>query len=370
MPTIFTGKIRKPDIKVPIGTIIDGKVYFTDDYFKNYELPRYKNTRTGETSLNGLLSNANISESGTTVTLIVGSTLTIAGTINVTGTFKLGGATVTSSAAEINFNDGSVAGTVVASKTVVVDSNKDISAFRNVIGVNYDAGSSGVAGSYDVFPTTAAKGKLSVVATDNTNNDTITITNAAQAGARTYTIPDAGASAFFVMSTGTQTLTADATDYQQFVGIASIVAVTVGTWTITRIAQGNFAYRKTVANDTSIIGIDITPEIRTGASKGFKLDSFDVIYSIATADLDAHTVTLDKVNYANNTAVTVTNIGLTGSLAVAQQANPYATAITVSSPAFNNTADSKYVIELTVDASLLTAYDYYGIVLKFTRNVL
>jgi len=39
---------------------------------------------------------------------------------------------VTSTATELNFVDGSTAGTVVASKAVVVDSNKDVSGFRNL----------------------------------------------------------------------------------------------------------------------------------------------------------------------------------------------------------------------------------------------
>jgi hypothetical protein len=106
---------------------------------------------------------------------------------------------VTASAAEVNVLGGVTAGTVLASGGVVVDSNKDISAFRNVTGVNYDAGASGTAGTVDIFPTTAAKGKNAFTATDNTGNTTNTITNAAQAGARTFTIPDPGASASFSM---------------------------------------------------------------------------------------------------------------------------------------------------------------------------
>lgn len=96
--------------------------------------------------------------------------------------------------------DGALVGTVVASKAVVVDANKDISAFRNVGAVNYDAGSSGVAGSVDVFPTTASKGKLSITAADSAGDTTTTIVNASQAGAVTYTIPDFGASANFVLA--------------------------------------------------------------------------------------------------------------------------------------------------------------------------
>lgn len=67
---------------------------------------------------------------------------------------------------------------------------------------DFDLGSSGVAGSLDVFPTTASKGKLSVVAADSAGNTTTTITNASQAAARTYTIPDAGASGKFAMGGG------------------------------------------------------------------------------------------------------------------------------------------------------------------------
>ena len=46
---------------------------------------------------------------------------------------KLAGTLVTSTATELNYNDtGSSVGTVVASKTVTVDGNKDVSSFRNL----------------------------------------------------------------------------------------------------------------------------------------------------------------------------------------------------------------------------------------------
>lgn len=69
-----------------------------------------------------------------------------------------------------------------------------------------DAGASGVAGTVDVFPSTATKGKLSITAAASAGDTTTTIVNASQAGARTYTLPDAGASAEFVMNAGTQTI--------------------------------------------------------------------------------------------------------------------------------------------------------------------
>ena len=59
----------------------------------------------------------------------------------------------------------------------------------------------------DIFPTTALKGKIAITAADSAGDTTTTIVNASQSGARTYTIPDAGASSSFVMLAGAQTLT-------------------------------------------------------------------------------------------------------------------------------------------------------------------
>ncbi len=113
---------------------------------------------------------------------------------------------MTADATDMNYLDGVTPGTVVLSKAVIADANKDIASFRNHGAVNYDAGSSGVAGTVDVFPTTALKGKTTFTAADNAGDTTTTVTTAAQAGARTYTVPDAGASAGFVMTQGAQTI--------------------------------------------------------------------------------------------------------------------------------------------------------------------
>ena len=103
-------------------------------------------------------------------------------------------------ATELQYLDGLTAGTVTASKAVVVDASKNISSFgtlgattvsaTSVNATNVDAGASGTAGTVDVFPTTASKGKNAHTATDNTGNTTNTFTNAAMAGARTFTTED------------------------------------------------------------------------------------------------------------------------------------------------------------------------------------
>lgn len=112
------------------------------------------------------------------------------------------GTAVTLSATEIGYTDGVTAGTVTASKAVVVDSNKDVGTLRNVTVTNLDAGASGTAGTVDIFPTTASKGKTAISSADNAGNTTTSLAVQAQAGARTYSIPDAGADAAFDLIKG------------------------------------------------------------------------------------------------------------------------------------------------------------------------
>jgi hypothetical protein len=71
---------------------------------------------------------------------------------------------------------------------------------------NIDAGSSGVAGTVDVFPATAASGRVRLSAADSAGDYILTIVNASLAAARTVTIPDPGAAASFVMTEGAQTI--------------------------------------------------------------------------------------------------------------------------------------------------------------------
>ncbi len=226
----------------------------------------------------------------------------------------------------------------------------------------------GFVGLVKAFPTTATKGFVALQAAVNATGDFgTTISNAtAQGQAEVITIPDAGAAtANFLLDTGAANILAE----QQFVGLSNVLAFSVGTWTTTRIATGNYASVKSQADETAIIGIDITPIIRVAASKGFRLDSFDMIYSIATLALDAHSVTLSRVAYANNVAVSVTSVAVTGTLATATQANPYATNVTVDTPAFDITADSKYVIEESVNAGATSDYTFYGVMLKFSQTI-
>ena len=73
---------------------------------------------------------------------------------------------------------------------------------------NVQAGASGTAGNVVSFPATAAKGTLKLAAADSAGDTETKITNASQAAARIYTVPDGGADANFVLSEGASTLNA------------------------------------------------------------------------------------------------------------------------------------------------------------------
>lgn len=90
--TIYTGKIFLPQADVPVA-YIDNKPIRLDKIWYKYFNDTYRNTRLGTSALNGILSNNNLSESGTTVQVISGSTLQINGTLNVggSGAFTFGG---------------------------------------------------------------------------------------------------------------------------------------------------------------------------------------------------------------------------------------------------------------------------------------
>lgn len=228
------------------------------------------------------------------------------------------------------------------------------------------SGSSGDAGSFISFPATAANGTFIFEALNAGGAFNTTLRNSVMGQSSVISLPDPGAAtANVLLDTGAANILA----MQQFAGINNVLTFGTGTWTTTRIAQGNYVSRHTAADETSVIALDLTPIIRAAASKGFRLDSFDYIYSIGTLAMDAHSVTLDRIVYANNVAVSVNSVALTGSLSTATQANPYVTNIAVTTPAFDVTADSKYVMEITANNALTTDYDFYGVMLKFSQTI-
>ncbi len=78
-----------------------------------------------------------------------------AGLVVPEGQFTLGSTAVTSTAAELNLVDGITAGTVSASKAVIVDSDKDLTGGRNItITGELDAATLDISGDADIDGTT------------------------------------------------------------------------------------------------------------------------------------------------------------------------------------------------------------------------
>jgi len=220
--------------------------------------------------------------------------------------------------------------------------------------------------SLTLYPTTTANGSFIIQALNAGGAFNTTFKNSIMGQSSVISLPDPGAAtANVLLDTGAANILA----MQEFVGIPAVLTFGTGTWTVTRIAQGNYVSRHTPGDETSIIAIDITPQLRAAASKGFRLDSFDAIYAIAANALDAQSVTLNRIVYANNVAVSSTSVAITGTLATATQANPYVTNVAVDVPAFVITADTKYVIELSVNNAAASEYDFYGMNLRFSETI-
>lgn len=202
----------------------------------------------------------------------------------------------------------------------------------------------------------ASKGGLEDVTTTPTSADYLVYTRAVDGLPRKATLGSTLAAA--------AAPTTDRSDFLSF-GEASYLAGT-GTWTKTRVAEADYVYRHTAAANTSILSFEVPLSVRSTAGKGNQLTSIDVIYNITTANLVAHTATLDLATYANNTARAIVSMPLTGSLATAIQTGDYVTNLAVTTPAYNNLPDSMARFELTINAASTSAYDFIGLVARYT----
>lgn len=124
---------------------------------------------------------------------------------------------------ELGYLDGLTIGTVTASKALVVDANKDLDQLRNLNVVNLDAGGSGTAGTVDIWPTTASKGKLIISVADQTGDTNVTLRPEAMGQATTVYIPDPGAASSYVVQS-TAALTLAEADYLDGAVVGNSVA--------------------------------------------------------------------------------------------------------------------------------------------------
>lgn len=271
-----------------------------------------------------------------------------------------------------------VAGTMAAGSVTVeigdviiarVDAATNASADWAVINTNVLAASTTVAGRVELATDAETQALASTTLAVTPSNLGALLATETQAGIReiaTQAETDAGTSDITFI-TPLKLEAKASTDYRKFLGLRDVLNYSAGVWTLTRIAQGDYAQRKTAAAETTIIGIDITKEFRATSLRGFKLNSFDVIYRNTTAALVAHTITLDRISYTDSGVVTVTTVPLTGSLLLTTNANPRVTSIEVTTPIY--AAGDKYIMELTVNAAATSVYDFIGIVLRFSQTL-
>lgn len=204
--------------------------------------------------------------------------------------------------------DDVTAGTVAASKVVQVDANKDIGDFRNLDAVNIDAGASGTAGSVDVFPTTASKGKLTITCTDQTGNTTVGLVAGAMGQGTTITIPDPGAAtANVLLSAGAQTIAGTKTFSGDIVASAVKTTTSVGTANtgVTAVEYGDGVVHRTKLTINQAAAFTLA--VAAAIADGYKIYDFpagDIVVLSAIASL---TVT----NAEHNTEAFDLGIGTT-----------------------------------------------------------
>lgn len=135
---------------------------------------------------------------------VTASTSIVAPTITATTSLVLGAETlvaadltllnaITATAVELNYNAAVTPGTVAASKTVIVDANKDVSEFRNltatnvIVGVggsiNSDSGTATAAAGAATLSKMAGKVTTEALVTAAQASYTLTLTNTAVAAA-------------------------------------------------------------------------------------------------------------------------------------------------------------------------------------------
>lgn len=99
--------------------------------------------------------------------------------------------------------------------------------------------------------------------------------------------------------------------------------------------------------------------------KGFKLLSFDVIYSIATLALTGQTCRVDQTQYVNNVAAATTVVlaSAANGLQTATQANPYVTNVVLpaNQQIYRTLTDMALWIEVGVVAAATSIYNLIGI---------
>lgn len=142
-------------------------------------------------------------------------------------------------------------------------------------------------------------GLLRIDATANAGDTTTLVTNASQAAARTYTIPDAGASASFVMTEGTQTINGAKTLGNALLltdGAAATPSLSFGTDTNTGIYLKGTNSLGIVTNGTNALDISAAGEVTQPLQPSFLVTAPSNTADV-TGDGTEHIMELDTEVY-------------------------------------------------------------------------
>lgn len=175
--------------------------------------------------------------------------------LTLSGNFVIGSTTLAE--AELGVLDAVTPGTAAASKALVLDGSKNISTVNSltattVNATNIDAGASGVAGSIDIYPATASKGKIYINCVDNVTDHKMLITNGQCSGTDVMvTIP--ALSGYFGLSTAALSLAEmDVLDGVTAGTIGATKAVTTDSLKTTRYGGFNSGGATTDAIDIAV----------------------------------------------------------------------------------------------------------------------
>ena len=196
------------------------------------------------------------------------------------------------SAAEFGYIDGVTAGTAAASKAVVLGASKEIATITSatittltaptVNATNIDAGASGAAGSVDIFPATAARGKLALACTNQAGNTTVTLNANAMGQATTVNLVDPGAATSYVCQTlgpTTPLIAAGAHTATAAEGSFGTLDIATGLTTVAAMHVMILRTDKVGTSDAEITAAAGTITVADGSSYGVTAD--DVVHWIA-----------------------------------------------------------------------------------------
>ena len=209
-----------------------------------------------------------------------------AGLIVPDGQFTLGSTVVSSTAAELNLVDGITAGTVLASKAVIVDSNKDLTGGRNLtISGELDAATLDISGDADIDGTLETDGlTVGGVAAKVAGKETMFVPAAAMYPSTTNPCSDLEQVETTALRPDLKVLdfAADADDFAQF-AIAMPKSWNEGTvtfqpfWTVTGTNAGTVAWQ--------LAGVAITSDESINTAFGTQVATTALAFSTTSNDL-------------------------------------------------------------------------------------